>query len=110
MLVIANCFRFGLAQRFATEGEEEHEDEEPPWKQQRLDTDDENLDLGYTKSWTDFAAVPILETEILDIFIGRSELEHVTWRSRAFGPQFFGNSILLQMDMGDMGDLATYQN
>lgn len=33
----------------------------------------------------------------MDIFIGRSELEHFTWRSRAFGPQFLGNSILLQM-------------
>jgi len=96
-------------QRFATEGEEKNgedecqgeeengEDECPPWKKKRLDSDEEHLDLGYSKTWADFSALPILETEIVDIFIGRSELEHFTWRSRAFGPQFLGNSILLQM-------------
>jgi hypothetical protein len=97
--LLASCFRF-LAKyhRFATEGEEENgEDECPPWKKQRLDSDEERLDLGYSKTWADFSALPILETEIVDIFIGRSELEHFTWRSRAFGPQFLGNSILLQM-------------
>ncbi|CAL1173558.1 unnamed protein product [Cladocopium goreaui] len=80
------------------QGEEENgEDECPPWKKKRLDSDEEHLDLGYSKTWADFSALPILETEIVDIFIGRSELEHFTWRSRAFGPQFLGNSILLQM-------------
>eukprot|EP00435_Cladocopium_sp_Y103_P051783 s749_g16.t1 len=83
------------------EGEEGNEDEHPPWKKLRLESDEEDLDLGYTKTWADFATLPVLETEVLDIFIGRSELEDFTWRSRAFGPQFLGNSILLQM-----GDLA----
>eukprot|EP00439_Symbiodinium_sp_Y106_P062283 s588_g9.t1 len=76
----------------------EGEDATDPQKRRRLDSDSEeerDLSGGYGARLRDFGS-PVLDIEVEDVFIGRSELEDLTWGSLGFGPQLDGNAMLLK--------------
>ena len=66
------------------------------WKR-RLDSDEEQMDLGYGTRFADFNTDPVLDLYVQDIFIGRSEVEDFAWRC-GISAQFDGNAILLKKD------------
>ncbi|CAE7588780.1 unnamed protein product [Symbiodinium sp. KB8] len=70
----------------------------PKWKRRRLESESEeerDLSGGYGARLRDFGS-PVLDMEVEDVFIGRSELEDLTRRSLGFGPHLDGNAILLK--------------